>query len=230
MTIMITIITIVLTIFIYVSMMLLYKRLRFPLFVPVATTTFVIIILLHVLNIPYEIYMTGGKWIGELLGPAVIAMALPLYQNRESVKKYFIPIFTSVVFGSTIGILTGFYFSNLFNLEEEIISSIIPKSVTTPIAMEISGLIGGIPTLAAVYVTVAGIFGAMFGPFILHKSNITHFVGVGVGFGTASHGIGTARALDIGQKEAAIGSIAMIISAIYIAIICPIVVQVLVSM
>ncbi|MFS0822359.1 LrgB family protein [Bacillus sp. 1P02SD] len=220
-----TIASIVCTIVIFLMMTRLYKRVTHPLLVPIATTTFVILIFLLIFSIPYKTYMMGGKWIDELLGPAVVALAYPLYQNRKSLKEFFMPIIIGVFVGSTTGIATGLYFSKIVGVDPTIILSISPKSVTTPVAMDIASVTGGIPALAAVYVMIAGISGAMFGPILLKWVKVDHFVGVGLGFGTASHGIGTSRALEIGTNEGAISSIAMILSAVYTSIILPMLVS-----
>ncbi|MEH7384153.1 LrgB family protein [Bacillus sp. JJ1521] len=217
--------SIVFTIVIFLSMTRLYKRNTHPLLVPIATTTFVTLIFLLIFSIPYETYMLGGKWIDELLGPAVVALAYPLYQNRKSLKEFFMPIIIGVFIGSTTGIATGIYFSKVLGIDPEIIHSMAPKSVTTPVAMDIASVTGGVPSLAAVYVMIAGISGAMFGPLLLKMVKVNHFVGVGLGFGTASHGIGTSRALEIGTNEGAISSIAMILSAVYTSIILPLLVS-----
>jgi predicted murein hydrolase (TIGR00659 family) len=214
--------SIVCTIIIFLLMTRLYKRYTHPLLVPIATTTFVILIILLFSSIPYETYMLGGKWIDGLLGPAVVALAYPLYQNRKSLKEFFIPIIIGVFVGSTTGIITGLYFSKVLAIDSDIILSLAPKSVTSPVAMDIASVTGGIPALAAVYVMFAGISGAMFGPLLLKMVKVNHFVGVGLGFGTASHGIGTARALEIGTNQGAISSIAMILSAVYTSIILPV--------
>ncbi|MCC3358004.1 LrgB family protein [Bacillus sp. REN16] len=220
-----TIASIVCTIVIFLMMTRLYKRITHPLLVPIATTTFVILVFLLIFSIPYETYMFGGKWIDELLGPAVVALAYPLYQNRKSLQEFFMPIIIGVFAGSTIGIATGFYFSKVLAIDPKIILSIAPKSVTTPVAMDIASVTGGVPALAAVYVMIAGISGAMFGPLLLKMVKVDHFVGVGLGFGTASHGIGTSRALEIGTHEGAISSIAMILSAVYTSIMLPVLVS-----
>ncbi len=216
-----TIASIVFTIVIFLLMTRLYKRITHPLLVPIATTTCVILIFLLIFSIPYDTYMLGGKWIDELLGPAVVALAYPLYQNRKSLKEFFVPVIIGVLVGSTTGIATGLYFSKVLAIDPEIMLSLAPKSVTTPVAMDIASVTGGIPSLAAVYVMIAGISGAMFGPLLLKMVKVDHFVGIGLGFGTASHGIGTSRALEIGTNEGAISSIAMILSAVYTSIMLP---------
>ncbi|MFT4414942.1 LrgB family protein [Fredinandcohnia humi] len=209
------------TIVIFLGMAKLYKRYTYPLLVPIATTTFILIVVLLLFSIPYDTYMIGGRWIDELLGPAVVALAFPLYQNREALKKYFLPIFTGVLVGSTTGVVTGIYFSRILLVEKEIILSLAPKSVTSPVAMDIAQIVGGVPSLSAVYVMIAGITGAMFGPYLLKVAKVNHYIGVGLGFGAASHGIGTAKALELGSNEGAISSVAMVLSAIYTAAILP---------
>lgn len=216
---------IILTILVYLGSVRLYAKISLPLFLPICTSTIVLVIFLLIFHIPYTTYMIGGKWIDELLGPAVVSLAYPLYQNRKILFKYLVPIIIGNVGGALIGISSGIYLSKLLNIDENIILSITPKSVTTPVAMDVTKMIGGNPSLAAVFVVFAGIFGAMFGPFILKKCRISHFIGVGIGFGTASHGIGTAKALEVGKKEGAISSVSMTLSAMITAIVCPLVIQ-----
>lgn len=208
------------TIIVYMGMRKLYARFYFPLLVPIATSTVVIIITLSLFHLPYEQYMRG-KWLVHLLGPAVVALALPLYQHRHTLKQFLWPLLCSTFFGTIIGMGSGLLLARLFHLPEQVVRSLIPKSVTSPVAMDIAKLIGGIPTLAAVYVMVAGIFGAMFGPTIFQRLRLTTALGVGSGLGAASHGIGTAKALEIGKKEAAISSVAMTLSAIFASLLCP---------
>ncbi|MCA1032402.1 LrgB family protein [Bacillus timonensis] len=210
------------TIFIFQFMKRIYNMFPTPLLVPITTSTVIIVTILMIGDIPYDTYMIGGKWIDGLLGPAVVALAYPLYQNFASVKAYFVPIFFGGIIGSSIAILSGIVLGIIFQLDKEIIVSLTPKSVTSPVAMEIAGVIGGIPSLAVVFVMIAGVFGAMFGPSILKMLKINHHIGMGMGLGAASHGIGTTRALEIGKREAAISSISMIISAVFSSILCPI--------
>jgi predicted murein hydrolase (TIGR00659 family) len=213
---------VVFTVVVYYFMKALYARLYTPLLVPIVTSTVVIVAVLLGLHISYETYMTGGKWIAELLGPAVVALAFPLYHHRHMLKQFFWPIFNAVFAGAVVGIASGGALAYLFRLDKKLILSLMPKSVTSPVAMDIASLLGGIPTLAVAYVMIAGIFGAMFGPFLLKVFKISHFLGVGIGLGAASHGIGTAKALEIGKQEAAISSIAMTLSAVFAALLCPV--------
>jgi len=220
-----TIILIILgTILAYLFAKWLYKRIYTPLLIPVAGATFLIIICLVIFNISYETYMIGGEWIHAFLGPAVVALAYPLYQNRRILKQLIVPLIGGTLVGSIVGISSGIYLSKLIGFSEEIIYSLTPKSVTTPVAMEISNSLGGIESLAVVFVMIAGITGAMISTYVFQRFQFTHFVGKGVGLGSASHAIGTAKALESGQLEGSVSTVAMILSAVFVSIIAPFIV------
>ncbi|PMC36983.1 hypothetical protein CJ195_13065 [Bacillus sp. UMB0899] len=216
---------ILLTVVIFFLMKKLYQRFPYPIFVPIFTTSLLIVCILLLFNISYQTYMSGGEWIAKLLGPAVVALAIPLFDHREMLKKYFLTIVFSVSIGAIVGISSGLLLGVIFQLDQKLLLSIAPKSVTTPIAMDISELSGGTPTLTAVYVMAAGIFGAMFGQYVMNLFKVKHPISKGIGFGTSSHGIGTARALEIGSIEGAISSISMTLSAILTSIFCPIIIS-----
>lgn len=221
------IIYITLTICIYFFMKQVYNRLKYSLLVPVFTSSLLIVLVLLVFGTSYSDYMSGAKWIDELLGPAVVALAIPLYDHQKLVKKNSFIIILSVLTGSLIGIITGILLGLAFQVEKHLIYSLAPKSVTSPIAMEITKIVGGAPALAAVYVMVAGISGAMFGPYLMKLLRIRHSLSKGIGFGTAAHGIGTAKALEIGEVEGALSSIAMTLSAVFTSLLCPVIISIL---
>ncbi|MBM7606128.1 putative murein hydrolase (TIGR00659 family) [Metabacillus crassostreae] len=214
---------IIMTISLYALMKKVYVHFKYPILVPIFTASFIAVCFLLTLKIPYTSYMYGGKWIDGLLGPAVVALAIPLYDHRKLIKSNVVNIFISVFIGSLIGVISGVILSVIVGVNKELLYSIAPKSVTTPIAMEISELLGGTPAMAAVYVMVAGISGAVMGPFVLKTLKIKNSISKGIGFGTASHGIGTARALEMGSVEGAVSSIALTISAIFTSVLCPVI-------
>ncbi|WP_017756164.1 LrgB family protein [Calidifontibacillus oryziterrae] len=223
----IAIIAIAGTIITYNLMKKIYIKFFTPFMVPILTTTVVIAGVLLFFQIPYETYMVGGKWIVHLLGPAVVALAYPLYNQLDTIKKYGTPIIAGVFCGTIIGIVSGIELSILFKIEKITTYSLVPKSVTSPVAMDIASVIGGNPTLAAVFVMVAGVFGAVFGPYLIKWIRINHFIGKGIGFGTAAHGIGTSKALELGEREGAISSIAMTLSTIFASVLSPVFVYLL---
>lgn len=220
---------IVLTIIVYLFAKKLYSRFSYSLLVPITTSTVVIILILVNFHVSYDSYMNGGKWINMLLGPAVVSFAYPLYEHRERLKSHSLSICVSVFSGTIIGLLSGVCLSLWFGLNKSMILSLAAKSVTTPVAMSITSIIDGIPSLTVVYVMVAGISGAMFGPYILSFLKIDHPVAIGIGYGIASHGIGTAKASEYGEIEQAISSIAMTLSAILASLICPFLIHILIK-
>jgi predicted murein hydrolase (TIGR00659 family) len=214
-------IAILVTIAIYFFSKKFYQRFPTPFTIPLLIGTLLIIMLLTVSGIPYDTYMVGGKWIEQLLGPAVVALAFPLYKQREVLKAYFFPLLTGVSCGALFGVISGAQLSRLLGIEEMLVYSIMPKSVTTPVAMEVASSLGGIPALAAIFVMIAGIGGVIISPILLKVFNITHVIGKGVGLGSAAHAIGTARALEAGELEGAISSVSMTLSAIIVSILGP---------
>ncbi|HHW38385.1 MAG TPA: LrgB family protein [Bacillales bacterium] len=215
------------TILTYNLMKKVYVKFYTPIMVPIVTSTVFIVLFLLLFHIPYQTYMGGGKWIVHLLGPAVVALAFPLYNQIDTIKKYGLSIVTGVFAGTVIGIVSGIGLALLFNIESFALLSLVPKSVTSPVAMDIAKVIGGNPTLAAVFVMVAGVLGAVIGPYLLKWMRINHFIARGIGFGTAAHGIGTSKALEMGEQEGAISSIAMTLSAVFASVLSPLLVQLL---
>ncbi|WP_240374563.1 LrgB family protein [Bacillus piscicola] len=209
------------TIIVYVVALKVYQRFHYPFTLPVLTGMITIISFLILTGISYDTYMIGGRWIEHLLGPAVVGLAFPLYNQRKMLKKYFSSIITGVLAGAFAGVLSGYYFSLWAHLEEMVIASILPKSVTTPIAMDIAFMIDGLPPLTAVLVMVAGIGGAVLAPYIYKWFRIEHVLARGVGAGSASHGIGTAKAIENSEMEGAASSVAMTLSAVVVSMLIP---------
>lgn len=198
------------------------KRFPSPLTLPVLLATFIIVVMLLLLNIPYETYMIGGEWINELLGPAVVALAYPLYTQRDIIKQIAKPIIVGVFTGAVVGISTGILFAKWAGFNDLIIHSLSPKSVTTPVAMDIASTLGGAPPLAVVFVMIAGIGGGVMSPLIFKWSKTSNYIGRGVGLGSASHGIGTAKSLENSPLEGSVATVAMVLSAIFVSILAPI--------
>ncbi|AST92905.1 MULTISPECIES: LrgB family protein [Sutcliffiella] len=212
---------ILLTIIVFLAMRKLYIKIKNPLLLPIVTSVIAIIVILILFDFEYETYMTGGRWIHELLGAAVVALAYPLYEQRKKMIKYKTPLFIGIGSGITSGIVTGFIFVNFISLDKSIAISILPKSVTAPVAMDLATISGGIPSLASVFVMIAGVSGAVLGPYILKSVGVKHYIGIGIAYGCASHGIGTAKAIEYGEKEGAVSSISMTLSALIYALILP---------
>ncbi|MEK3889705.1 LrgB family protein [Bacillus sp. FSL K6-3431] len=222
--ILIGLLSIFVTIIVFFASKWLNNKYPHPLTIPILISTIIIVIGLLVFNIAYETYFIGGQWIDHLLGPAVVALAFPLYQQRFTLKKNAIPIIIGVSFGSIIGVASGFIMGKWLALDPLIISSLLPKSVTSPVAMDIAHTVGGSPALAAVLVMIAGIGGAVMGPSLLKWVHVNHYLAKGVGMGSASHAIGTAKAMESDVKAGAVSTVAMVLSAIIVSIITPLLV------
>lgn len=209
------------TIVLFYVMSIVYKRFTYPLLIPIFSTTLVIVLILLVSNISYDTYMSGGKWISELLGPAVVSMAYPLYIHRERILKFKLPILLSVLSALFSGLISMTIFSKLLSFDEQILLSLLPKSITSPVAIPISETIGGIPTLTAVFVIFAGLVGAILGPTIFKICRIDQAISRGISMGSASHGIGVSVLGEFGEETLTMGSVSMTLSAILGSFICP---------
>lgn len=213
----------ILTVATYFLTNIVYLRYRKTLLNPVLASTAILAIILVIANVPYDTYMTGGSWIGTLLGPAVVALAIPLYKQRVLLFSNLIPVLSGIVAGVTVGMASGVLFTQLFRFSEQLVLTVLPKSLTTPVAMQVASNLGGIPSLAAVFVMVAGFTGYILGPVLLNWLHIDSAIGRGIGLGTSAHGMGTAKAFEYGQQEASMSSVAMTLSAVLGALLGPIV-------
>lgn len=142
----IAIIIILLTVAAYLAMVKLYKRFPLPFLIPVLTTTILIVAALMMFHVSYEGYMIGGKWINSLLGPAVVALAYPLYKQWHIIVKHCVPILGGVLVGLCMGMISGLIFAEAFGIDHDLLLSILPKSITTPVAIQIAAGLGGVPS------------------------------------------------------------------------------------
>lgn len=190
------------------------KRLRLPTVLPVLVTTTIIVVFLLVFRISYQTYMIGGNWINQLLGPAVVALAYPLYKQRKLLQRHVLSIMGGAITGMMVGMVSGVVLAKALGFSKQYIFSLLPKSITTPVAMQISDHLGGDASLAAIFVMVAGYTGAIGGPAILKWFKVSNPIGCGIGLGSASHALGTAKSMEFGELSVSVSSVAMTISAI----------------
>ena len=198
-----------------------YQRFPHPLTIPLVTTTLVSALTLVILKIPYATYMEGGEWLQKMLGPAVVALAYPLYNQRTIVMKYKYSILSGIVIAMVTGLMTVFFMLKWIGVKESWLLTALPKSLTTPVAMQVSETIGGIPPLTAVLVMLAGFVGAIIGPLVIKYGKIESAVSRGVSVGSASHGVGLVKLKDYGEQELSVGSLSMGLTAIIGAFLCP---------
>ncbi|PLY01032.1 MAG: CidB/LrgB family autolysis modulator [Desulfuromonas sp.] len=200
---------------------MLYRKTNFILFNPVALAIFVIILLLKLLDVPYADYARGGNMILFLLGPSVVALALPLYQRRREILKRKLPIFAGIFAGALTSIVTAAGSAWLLGGSHEVVLSLVPKSVTTPIAIGIVEKIGGIVPLTAALVVLTGCLGAICGPEFCRLIGIRTPAALGLAVGTASHGIGTARVLGEDRFAGAVSGLAIGLNGLATSILVP---------
>ncbi|MHA6250551.1 LrgB family protein [Oceanobacillus sp. CAU 1775] len=209
------------TIGLYLVFVKIHRKINSPLTQPILLTSAFIIIILLIFNIPYDTYMIGGKWIEVLMGPAVVALGIPLYNHFHILKKLAAPILVGVGAGAVVGVLSGVGLAKLLGFEEAYLLAIAPKSVTTPVAISIAETIGGPMALSAIFVVIAGVSGVLISPIIFKLFRLNSTIGRGIGIGSASHAIGTASALGRSELEASLSTIAMVLSAVIVSIITP---------
>lgn len=211
------------TLLAYQAGMWIYAKGNFnPLLNPVLIAVIVLVGLLMLTGTQYQTYFDGAKFVHFMLGPATVALAVPLYSQFKKVKSTFPIIVASIIFGSTTAALSAIGIAYVMGASKATLLSLAPKSVTAPIAMGIAEAVGGVPSLTAVLVILTGIFGAVIGPGVLDLFRITDWRARGLAIGTTSHGIGTARALQVSEVAGAFASLAMGINGLATAILLPI--------
>lgn len=200
-----------------------YKKTKFPLFNPLLIAIGLVITILVLFNIDYDTFNEGGKFINMFLGPATVVLAVPLYNQLELLKKYSKPILIGILFGSIIGIFSVVGLCILFGLDKQILATLLPKSVTTPIGMEISKNLEGIVPLTVIAIILSGIFGAIVGPVVCKVFKIKDKIAIGIALGTASHAVGTTKALELGEVEGAMSSLSIGIAGLLTVFLAPII-------
>lgn len=210
---MMTILVTAITYIIYRISKRIYGKWTIPFFHPLLIAPILLIALILLTHMSANQYLKDSKLLTNLLGPATIAFAVPIYKNLKIVKKYFGTIILSITTGTLVAIFSTFVLSKMFHLNPDFITSILPRSITTPIAIEVSKEIGGLPTLTTVFVILTGVIGGMVGPMVIKWLSIKTPIAKGLALGMGAHGAGTNKALEYGEKEATFSSLAMIFAA-----------------
>ena len=166
-----------------------------------------LICFLQFTGVSYETYSEAGSLVEFWLKPAVVALGVPLYLQLRMIKKQLMPILISQLAGCVVGLVSVTIIAKLMGASPEVIMSLAPKSVTTPIAMEVSNAVGGIPSLTAAVVIVVGLFGAICGFKLLQVGRVASPIAQGLSMGTASHAVGTSRAMEVSGKYGAYASL-----------------------
>lgn len=192
-----------------------------PLLNPVLFAVVVIVCLLILSDTEYSTYFEGAQFVHFLLGPATVALAIPLYRQFDRVRRSTLALLVSLTTGSIAAAFSAVFLVKLFGGDLVSVISIAPKSVTAPVAMGITEKLGGLPSLTAVLVILTGILGAVVGPWVLDLVRVRDLRARGFAMGLASHGIGTARALQVNELAGAFSGLAMGLNALATAILLP---------
>jgi predicted murein hydrolase (TIGR00659 family) len=200
----------------------LYRKFDFsPLCNPVLVAVACLVLILWSSGISYDRYFAGAQFVHFLLGPATVALALPLYRELARVRRSLLALGVAIIAGSMTAIVSAIVVAWGLGATRNTLVSLAPKSVTAPVAMGITEKLGGLPSLTAVLVILTGILGAMLGPMVLNRIGVRDWPARGVALGTASHGIGTARALQVNQSAGAFAGLAMGLNALATALMLP---------
>jgi predicted murein hydrolase (TIGR00659 family) len=192
-----------------------------PIFNPLLLSIAILIPLLLALNVPFDTYYADNEWISYLLQPAVVALAYPLYEQLPQIRQNWRIIALACGVGSIASMFTASIIAVLLGADMELIASLLGKSVTTPIAMEVSSHLGGEPAIAAILVLLVGLFGAILAYPIYQLLGVTHPIAKGLTMGTVSHALGTATSAEKDPRDAAFSSLALVICGVITSVLAP---------
>lgn len=192
---------------------------------PLLVSIVLILVFIRFTGISYEAYNKGGSIISFFIAPATVVLAVPLYRNLQLLKKNLLPILFGVLFGSLVNFFSLLVLFRFTDLESRLLFSLLPKSVTTPIGIELSGQIGGIPEITVAAIVISGLAGVIFGPLIFRILKVDDPVARGVAYGTASHALGTAKAMEEGEIQGGMSGLSIGVAGVITALIVPVLIS-----
>ncbi|EHY79371.1 hypothetical protein PstZobell_18290 [Stutzerimonas stutzeri ATCC 14405 = CCUG 16156] len=204
-----------------------YEKTRWVFLQPVLVSMTLIVGILLLCGIDYDEYRISAQWLTILLGPATVALAVPLYLNLRRIRELFGPIVITLLIAGMFATALGMALAWLFGAERMILMTLAPKSVTSPIAMLVAEQIGGVVALAAVFVMITGVLGAILGPELLRRFGVQHPAARGIALGLTAHAVGTAQALQESEECGAFAALAMSLMGVMTAVLLPLVVALL---
>jgi predicted murein hydrolase (TIGR00659 family) len=214
------------TLLAYLAASWVFKKARFhPLANPVLVSVLIIVPFLLATGVSYKTYFDGAQFVHFLLGPATVSLAVPLYRQVAALKRSIIGVSTALVIGALAAAASAVLIAKWLGAPREVVVSLAPKSVTSPIAMGISERIGGLPSLTTVLVLITGVIGAVIGTAVLDAVRIKDWKARGFAIGLAAHGIGTARAIQLNETAGAFAGLAMGLNGVVTAVLVPLLVS-----
>ena len=216
---------IILTILFFNIGIYIQKKTNKPIFNPLLIAILGIILFLSITKIPYESYKLGGDRINFFLGPVTIVLAVPLYKQFDLFKKYLLEILIGISCGVVVSFISIKLIGHFTNADVDIINSLIPKSITTPMGISLTKTLNGVEAITVVSIILTGIVGAIISPIVFKFGKINHPVAKGIALGTSAHALGTTKALEIGEVEGAMSGLSIGISGIITVILIPIIIK-----
>ena len=204
-----------------------FNRFKWTILNPIFVALILIFIFMEVFDIPTSYYNKGGDILGFFIAPATVCLAIPLYKELGTLKKHYKVILAGALIGSITAILSVIFLGKLLGIQDIILLSFVPKSITTPIGIEVSKLLGGIPAITVFAIMVTGIAGNIFAPFMLKLFRIENAVAKGLGIGISSHAVGTSKAIEMGEVEGAMSALSIVIAGIITIFIAPLLLTIL---
>ncbi len=216
---------IILSLFSYFIGFQIKKKWDYPIFNPLLLSMIIIIITLLLTGISFETYQYGAKYLTYFLTPVTVCLAVPLYKQLMVLKQNIEAVIIGILIGCIVHAGVLILILRLWGTDIKLILSLLPKSITTAIALGVSSEIGGIQAVTVIGVSIAGLSGAIIGPTILKVFHIKEPVAQGIAIGSASHAIGTSKAIELGEIQAAMSSLAIVVTGLLTVIIVPIIVK-----
>ncbi|WP_270749495.1 LrgB family protein [Fusobacterium hominis] len=207
--------------------MFIFKKTKLAIFNPLLIATIIVMGFLHFTGVEVKNYMLGANFVVFFLAPATVVLAVPLFQKIDLLKKYFVPIIGGGIIGAITAIVSVVIIGKLLGIDHNLLLSFMPKSITTPIGIEVSRMLGGIPSITVFAIIITGITGNVAAPFIYSVFRVKHPVAKGLGLGISSHAVGTSRAIEMGEIEGAMSALSIVIAGILTLALAPIVKMVL---
>ena len=201
------------------------KKTKKPIFNPLLIAILGIILFLSISKIPYENYKLGADRINFFLGPVTVVLAVPLYKQFDLFKKYLVEILIGIGCGVIVSFISIKLIGHFTNANIDIINSLIPKSITTPMGISLTKTLQGVEAITVVAIILTGILGAIISPIIFKIGKIKHPVSKGIALGTSAHALGTTKALEMGEVEGAMSGLSIGISGIITVILIPILIR-----
>lgn len=211
----------ILTILSFQIGLFIFKKTKLPILNPLLTGIVIAMSVIYFFDIPLDYFRKGGDYMSFFLAPATISLALPLYRQLDKLKKNFLPIIIGSFVGAITAIVSTILIGKILGLDKILLLSFMPKSITTPIGIELSKILGGIPAITIFAIIVTGISGNVLAPFVCKYFKIKNPVAMGIGIGISSHAVGTSKALEMGETEGAMSALSIVISGIITFLVAP---------